>query len=163
MDQNFDHAPLKDMSKNCSEINIEQEKSPLYSTKTTVTVKIHVSFFSRWIPGIWRGFCVRELRSCSNTQPGAVLRRLGSWRCDVRSAVSDKGVKGRRDRKVRTGSRKKLRRKYTRCVYVLIMEKIKIYFVNIIVAIIIETSIRYMRKFSTLFFFLRLQTCVLLI
>lgn len=70
----------------------------------------------------------------------------------------DKGVKGRRDRKVSTDIRKKLRGNYTRGVYVLILERIKIYFVKIIVAIMIETSIRYMRKFSTVFFLL-LQTC----
>lgn len=64
----------------------------------------------------------------------------------------DKGVKGRRDRKVSTDIRKKLRGNYTRGVYVLILERIKIYFVKIIVAIMIETSIRYMRKFSTVFF-----------
>lgn len=55
----------------------------------------------------------------------------------------DKGVKGRRDRKVSTDIRKKLRGNYTRGVYVLILERIKIYFVKIIVAIMIETSIRY--------------------
>lgn len=64
----------------------------------------------------------------------------------------DKGVKGRRYRKVSTDIRKKLRGNYTRGVYVLILERIKIYFVKIIVAIMIETSIRYMRKFSTVFF-----------
>lgn len=77
--------------------------------------------------------------------------------------MSDKGVKGRRDRKVSTDSRKKQRGNYTRDVYVLILERIKIYFVKVIVAIIIETSIRYMRKCSTVFFSAVTNLCVNLI
>lgn len=77
--------------------------------------------------------------------------------------MSDKGVKGRRDRKVSTDSRKKQQGNYTRGVYVLILERIKIYFVKIIVAIIIETSMRCMRKCSTVFFSAVTYLCVNLI